>query len=61
MRDAVLGLERLGDETRRCFERDHRHSSWFQDWEAIPECISAATDVSNGDEPHYGAIPRIMR
>jgi len=28
MRDAVLRLERLGDETRRRFERDYRRERW---------------------------------
>jgi hypothetical protein len=46
MRDAVLKLETLGDETRRRFERDHRHDGWFQDWDAMPEStqITEATD-----------------
>jgi hypothetical protein len=37
MREAVVRLERRGDETRRHFESDHRHKSWFQDWDAMPE------------------------
>jgi ATP-dependent DNA helicase PIF1 len=30
VREAVLRFERLGDKTRRRFERDHRHETWFQ-------------------------------
>ncbi|EAQ85502.1 predicted protein [Chaetomium globosum CBS 148.51] len=37
MREAILKLERRGEETRRRFEQDHRHESWFQEWEAMPE------------------------
>ena len=37
MTNAALKLERLGDETRRRFEQDHRHEGWFQDWNAMPE------------------------
>ena len=37
MRDAILELERRGEETRRRFEHDHRHESWFQEWDAMPE------------------------
>jgi hypothetical protein len=46
MRAAVVKLERLGDETRRRFERDHRHETWFQEWDAMPESDqdTAATD-----------------
>ncbi|MBE3048863.1 hypothetical protein IMZ48_41470 [Candidatus Bathyarchaeota archaeon] len=29
IRDAVLRLDRLGDETRRGLERDHTHEGWF--------------------------------
>jgi len=42
MREAVLKLERLGGETRACFERDHKHESWFQDWNTMAESSSAA-------------------
>ncbi|EAQ84297.1 predicted protein [Chaetomium globosum CBS 148.51] len=34
---AILKLEQRGEETRRRFEQDHRHESWFQEWEAMPE------------------------
>ncbi|EAQ90120.1 predicted protein [Chaetomium globosum CBS 148.51] len=37
MRDAILKLERQGEETRRRFEQDHRHEPWFQEWAAMPE------------------------
>ncbi|EAQ84298.1 predicted protein [Chaetomium globosum CBS 148.51] len=37
MRDSILKLERRGEETRRRFEQDHRHESWFQEWAAMPE------------------------
>jgi ATP-dependent DNA helicase PIF1 len=47
MREAVAKLERLGDETRRRFERDNRYKGWFQDWDATPESTTA-TEV--GDE-----------
>ncbi len=41
MRSAVLRLERLGDETGRRFERDHRHEMWFREWDAMPESAHA--------------------
>ena len=31
MRDAILKLERRGEETRRRFEQDHRSEPWFQE------------------------------
>ncbi|EAQ83485.1 predicted protein [Chaetomium globosum CBS 148.51] len=37
MREAILKLERRGEETRRRFEQDHRSEPWFQEWEAMPE------------------------
>ncbi|KAK0701569.1 hypothetical protein B0T26DRAFT_614590, partial [Lasiosphaeria miniovina] len=37
MRDGVLKLEMLGQETRERFIRDHRHESWFQDWDNMLE------------------------
>jgi hypothetical protein len=49
MREAVVRLESLGDVTRRCFERDHGHKSWFRDWNAMPESTSAA-EIANEDE-----------
>jgi hypothetical protein len=30
MGDAILKLERPGEESRPQFEQDHRHESWFQ-------------------------------
>jgi ATP-dependent DNA helicase PIF1 len=41
MRDAVLRLERLGDQTRRRFERDHGHETWFREWDAMAESAQA--------------------
>ena len=49
MREAVLKLERLGDETRQHFERDHRHERWFQDWNAISES-TLATPVTDEED-----------
>jgi ATP-dependent DNA helicase PIF1 len=49
MRDAVLRLERLGDETRRRFERDHRHETWFQKWDAIAESAQVAEAADEED------------
>ncbi|EAQ83063.1 hypothetical protein CHGG_10881 [Chaetomium globosum CBS 148.51] len=37
MRDAILKPERQGEETRRRFEQDHRHESWFQEWDVMAE------------------------
>ena len=46
MREGVVRLERLGETTRRCFERDQRYQSWFQDRDAMPEAapISSVRD-----------------
>ena len=49
MRAAVLRLEKLGDETRQSFERDHRHESWFQEWDAMVEA-GAATEAASEDD-----------
>jgi hypothetical protein len=49
MRDAIVKLERRGDETRRRFERDHRHMTWFQEWDAMPE-TTQATDASDDED-----------
>jgi hypothetical protein len=46
---AVLKLERLGDETRQRFERDHRHDRWFQEWDAIPESAQS-TEAADDEE-----------
>jgi hypothetical protein len=45
MRAAVVKLERLGDEIRRRFERDHGHETWFQEWDAMPESAQDSTDL----------------
>ena len=45
MRAAVLRLERLGHETRRSFERDHRYESWFQEWDAMVEADASGVPV----------------
>ena len=42
MRQAVLRLEKLGDESRRRFERDQGQKSWFRDWDAMPESSPVA-------------------
>lgn len=49
MKDAVLNLERLGEETRRRFERDGRHEQWFRDWNAIPEAVLPSESANEGD------------
>ncbi|EAQ88598.1 predicted protein [Chaetomium globosum CBS 148.51] len=41
MKEAILKLERQGEETRRRFEQDHRHESWFQEWDAMAESVQA--------------------
>ncbi len=42
MREAVLKLDRLVDETRERFVRDYGHQSWFQDWAAMAEPMEAS-------------------
>jgi ATP-dependent DNA helicase PIF1 len=49
MRDVVVRLERMGEETRRRFERDHRRESWFQDWNAMPETTGGADAADKED------------
>jgi hypothetical protein len=49
MRDAILKLERRGEETRRRFEQDHRHEEWFPEWDAMAES-GQATDAADEDE-----------
>jgi ATP-dependent DNA helicase PIF1 len=51
MRDAILKLERRGEETRRRFEQDYRYESWFQEWDAMAESAQAteATDEEEKD------------
>jgi hypothetical protein len=33
MREAIVKLERRGEETRRRFEHDHRNEAWFLAWD----------------------------
>jgi hypothetical protein len=47
MREAIVKLERRSEETRRRFEEDHRHDSWFREWDTMPDSAQA-TDA--GDE-----------
>ncbi|KAK4097204.1 hypothetical protein N658DRAFT_500666 [Parathielavia hyrcaniae] len=49
MRDAILKLERRGEETRRRFEQDHRHKTWFQEWDAMAESAQA-TEATDEEE-----------
>jgi hypothetical protein len=49
MRDAILKLERRGEETRRRFEENHRHEPWFQEWDVMPESAQAA-EAADEDE-----------
>jgi len=49
MRNAVLRLEKIGEETRRRFERDRRRENWFQDWDAMPETTRGA-DASEDEQ-----------
>jgi hypothetical protein len=41
MGDAIPGLERRGEETRRRFEQDHRNEPWFREWVAMVESAQA--------------------
>jgi hypothetical protein len=49
MRDAIPKLERRGEETRRRFEQDHRHETWFQEWDAMVES-GQATEATDEDD-----------
>jgi hypothetical protein len=49
MRDAILKLERRGEETRRRFEQDHGHESWLQEWNAMGESTHAAEATDEED------------
>lgn len=49
MKDAVLKLERLGDEIRQRFEQDHKHDWCFQDWHAMAES-TRATEVADEED-----------
>ncbi|EAQ86138.1 predicted protein [Chaetomium globosum CBS 148.51] len=66
MRDAILKLERQGEETRRRFEQDHRHEPWFQEWDAMPELAQAAeaadedAGVCGGPHPPGQRLPGLL-
>ncbi|KAK3386497.1 hypothetical protein B0H63DRAFT_493305 [Podospora didyma] len=47
MRDAVLRLERIGEETRRRFERDYRLG--IRDWDAMPETTEGGDAADEED------------
>jgi hypothetical protein len=49
MRDAILKLERRGEETRRRFEQDHRNEPWFREWDAMAESAQA-TEAADEDD-----------
>jgi hypothetical protein len=49
MRDATSKLERRGEETRRRFELDRRHETWFREWDAMAES-GQATDTTDDDD-----------
>jgi ATP-dependent DNA helicase PIF1 len=49
MRDAILKLERRGEETRQRFELDHGHETWFQKWQSMPES-APATEVADQED-----------
>jgi hypothetical protein len=49
MRAAISKLERRGEETRRRFEQDHRHETWFQEWDAMVES-GQATEATDEDD-----------
>jgi ATP-dependent DNA helicase PIF1 len=49
MREAIVKLERRGDETRRRFEQDHRNEPWFREWDAMAEAAQA-TEAAGGDD-----------
>jgi ATP-dependent DNA helicase PIF1 len=49
MRDAILKLERRGEETRRRFGQDHRHELWYQEWDAMAESAQR-TDATDEEE-----------
>ena len=51
MRDGVTRLERVGDGTRHCFERNFTHKSWFQEWHAMAEAVTANEVAEDDDEP----------
>jgi hypothetical protein len=49
MREAVLRLERRGDQTRQGFERVYGHEYWFREWQAMAES-TAGSDVAEDDD-----------
>jgi ATP-dependent DNA helicase PIF1 len=53
MRDAILKLERRGEETRRRFELDHRHETWFQEWDAMAESAQATEAADKEDASRW--------
>lgn len=55
MREAILRLDRLGEGTKRPFERDYGNESWFEEWDAMVESIQAVGAVDEGKMPRSGA------
>jgi ATP-dependent DNA helicase PIF1 len=49
MRDAILKLERRDEDTRRRFEREHSHKTWFQEWNAMAEAAQATEAIEEED------------
>jgi hypothetical protein len=49
MGDAILKLERRGEDTRRRFEQDHRNEPWFRGWDAMTESAQA-TEAADEEE-----------
>ncbi|KAK4129805.1 hypothetical protein N657DRAFT_687061 [Parathielavia appendiculata] len=49
MRDAILELERRGEETRWRFERDHSDEAWLQEWNAMAEYAQVAEAADEED------------
>jgi hypothetical protein len=49
MREAIVKLERRGEETRRRFEHDHRNEAWFRAWDAMSESAQA-TDAADEED-----------
>jgi hypothetical protein len=62
MREAIVKLERRGDETRRRFEQDHSKEAWFRTWQSMPESASApeAADGENTGRDTLG-VGRLQR
>ena len=53
MRVAILKLEGRGEETRRRFAQDHRHETWFREWDAMAESAQA---TEAGDEEEDASL-----